>query len=270
MQSSIQSSLQEHTDKSSQAIITYKLLAEATQRELALLSQNCANSAALQEQVIEHREEKATLKEQLQQKELSLMQSTCKEDNLRYKLDDRLAEIETHRKELETLRLKSQDAPDIQVRIAELYAKIRDKEADHEKAASRVEELERKEAQSKVEHERLTSHLANMQLKMEEAKASTQQLIDAKAQYQETLKAEQIKVLAGASSASEERLLQLRRKWENDEKHLKYDVEMAQKRVTQLEHEAKNIDRLNDSDDVMVCACCLFVDDSYGVDACTG
>ena len=237
----------------SKAFNASKTLAEATQREVLLLGKDRDETIKfLHEQRSEDRAAQAVAKEQLHQANLKSVKFSSEVDHLRSQSVQFKETIDSQKEALATLRQCPREDPQVQVRIGELNAKILQGEAQLQAAHSRIEEMRKVHENSQKACHQLESDLSGLQLHLDEAKEQVERNASAHGQELEKIKAARKDELASVSQASKAHLAEVRRSWENRDKHTKHEFEMMKVRIQELEQETHNLATSTGSEEDLV------------------
>ena len=167
--SSVKESMKTYEQKFAEATTSSQRLALSVQQELHTLACNDNVNNTLREQVTEHREVKATLREQLCNEQRTRDKMACEVQRLRIQDEDQRRRILALEFEMSESKRRAEDAPSIMLRVHDL------------ESANKVIQTEKDEAESKAQ--RFTEE---MQQKAEEVAIFQSRVIELEKQLQES------------------------------------------------------------------------------------
>lgn len=240
-------SIHEYAEKSEKANATAQSLARSVQAELQSMSGNIVKAEDLREQVVEHRETKASLGEQLQAAKLRLVETQVRLGSFEEKDRDNRQRIQGYEAELKQAREAARDPPEIMLRLHELEtAKAK---AENEKAAMshELQQMHQHLHQKENAVSNLQATANGLQLELEQKTNAEEKLrsshLTLQKEMEEKFEAAKRKLLEDKDIEVENTMLDIR----NEKQQLSYGLEQYKRQISELKEKlaAPNVKALN-------------------------
>ena len=226
--------MQAHEELSAKTLITQERLTALVQGELQTLCGHATTGKLLQEQVAEHREEKAAVRDQLENARLELTKAKCEISSFGAKDEEQRRKIIELEAEITNARQNPADAAATMLRLHDL--EVSNKSLEGQKLAVQ-KELEGVTHQIQLKSDEvanLNTRLNGLQLQLEDAQAAQETLRNERADYEKEVETQRAHDKRALSEAAENAMSRLQGEFENEKQQLLHKLEGAEKEIKKL------------------------------------
>ncbi|KAG8532927.1 uncharacterized protein KY384_002805 [Bacidia gigantensis] len=234
---SVKDSVQLFEKKSEENTTCAQKLALSVQNQLEELSRSSPNAKLLQDQIIEHRETKACINEQLNGTRLQLTEARCELSHLRAHEQGQMQKIHSLQTEVVKAREQQRTPPVIMLRLHDLELEKRDLSNSKIEMEKQTQVLSKECHQKEAELNKVLSQLASIQVQLEESQAAQNMLQAERSDLQSQLTAQKSVDELRMTNFNDALLARQQQEFDDEKQILESELQKAGSMIQELQQQ---------------------------------